>query len=291
MTKGSSTLDYFRITVPYYIPIAIMGIFVGIATSGGAFNFNVLLSFVSISAMIAAFNTFNGVTDFKIDLINKPYRPIPAGKMTRSNASLYSLILYAISLIIAFQLTLQYFQIAILTSIVTILYSFPLVRLRKRFIISNLCGAVIYGLLCPLLGWSLMPSNPLPIYILGFTFLFALSLSMSKDFEDFIGDKAYRIKTIPVVLSIEKAKLLSVIMLSLSFAYLVSVAVLGLIEIRYLLIIITLPGFIALIRRMYQDHKRFYNSIEERRIAKRIFLMLMGLAILVEFLIGIVALF
>lgn len=291
MTKGSSASDYFRITVPYYIPIAIMGIFVGIATSGGAFNFNVLLSFVSISAMIAAFNTFNGVTDFKIDLINKPHRPIPAGKMTRNTASLYSVILYAISLAVAYQLTFQFFQITILTSIITILYSFPLVRLRKRFIISNLCGAVIYGLLCPLLGWSLMPSNPLPIYILGFTFLFALSLSMSKDFEDFIGDKAYRIKTLPVVLGIEKAKLLSTIMLSLSFAYLVSVAVLGFIEIRYLLIIITLPGFIALIRRMYQDHKRFYNSMEERRIAKRIFLILMGLAILVEFLIGIVALF
>lgn len=291
MTKGSSKMDYFRITVPYYIPIAIMGIFVGIATSGGVFNYNVLLSFVSISAMIAAFNTFNGVTDFKIDLINKPYRPIPAGKMTRSNASLYSLILYAISLAVAYQLTFQFFQITILTSIITILYSFPLVRLRKRFIISNLCGAVIYGLLCPLLGWSLTPSNPLPIYILVFTFLFALSLSMSKDFEDFIGDKAYRIKTIPVVLGIEKAKLLSTIMLSLSFAYLIIASVSGLIETRYLLVVITLPGFIALIRRMYQDHKRFYNSIEERKVAKRIFLMLMGLAILVEFLIGIVALF
>jgi geranylgeranylglycerol-phosphate geranylgeranyltransferase len=241
--------------------------------------------------MIAAFNTFNGVTDFKIDLINKPHRPIPAGKMTRNTASLYSAILYAISLAIAYQLTFQYFQITILTSIITILYSFPLVRLRKRFIISNFCGALIYGLFCPLLGWSLMPSNPLPIYILGFTFLFALSLSMSKDFEDYIGDKAYRIKTIPVVLGIEKAKLLSVIMLGLSFAYLVSVSILGLIDVRYLLIIITLPGFIALIRRMYQDHKRFYNSMEERRIAKRIFLILMGLAILVEFLIGIVALF
>lgn len=291
MTKGSSTSDYAKVTVPYYIPIAIMGIFVGIATSGGAFNFNVLLSFVSISAMIAAFNTFNGVTDFKIDLINKPYRPIPAGKMTRNTASLYSAILYAISLAIAYQLTLQYFQVTILTSIITILYSFPLVRLRKRFIISNLCGAVIYGLLCPSLGWALMPSNPLPIYILGFTFLFALSLSMSKDFEDLIGDKAYRIKTIPVVLGIEKAKLLSSVMLILSFAYLVVIALLGLIQTQYLLIIITLPSFIALIRRMYQDHKRFYNSMEERKVAKRLFLILMGMAILVEFLIGIIALF
>jgi geranylgeranylglycerol-phosphate geranylgeranyltransferase len=291
MTKGSSTLDYFRITVPYYIPIAIIGIFLGIATSGGIFNYNVLLSFVSVAALVAAFNTFNGVTDLKIDLINKPHRPIPSGKITRKTASLYSVILYIICLIIAYSLTVQFFQITILAVIITILYSFPPVRLRKRFIISNLCGATIYGLLCPLLGWSLTPLNPLPIYILIFTFLFALSLSMSKDFEDYIGDKAFRIGTIPVVLGIEKAKLISTIMLSLSFAYLVSVAVLGFIEIRYLLIIITLPGFIALIRRMYQDHKRFYNSIEERRIAKRIFLILMGLAILVEFLIGIVALF
>lgn len=291
MTKGSSASDYLRITVPYYIPIAIMGIFVGIATSGGVFNFNVLLSFVSISAMIAAFNTFNGVTDFKIDLINKPNRPIPAGKMTRKTASLYSVILYAISLAIAYQLTLQYLLITTLIGIVTILYSFPLIRLRKRFIISNLCGAVIYGLLCPSLGWALIPSNPLPIYILGFTFLFSLSLSMSKDFEDFIGDKIHRIKTMPVVLGIERAKLVSTVMLTLSFLYLITVSVLGLIKIDFLLVTITLIGFILLIRRMYQDHKRFYNSMEERKIAKRIFLMLMGLALLVEFLIGIIALF
>jgi geranylgeranylglycerol-phosphate geranylgeranyltransferase len=291
MSKGSSTTDYVKVTVPYYIPIAIMGIFVGIATSGGIFNYNALLSLISIAALVAAFNTFNGVTDFKIDLINKPHRPIPSGKITRKIASLYSGILYIISLSIAYQLTSQYFQITFLTAIITILYSIPLIRLRKRFIISNLCGAIIYGLLCPLLGWALIPSNPLPIYILGFTFLFALSLSMSKDFEDYIGDKVHRIKTMPVVFGIEKAKLISTIMLTLSFVYLIVVSVSGLMETQNLLIVITLPGFIALIRRMYKDHKRFYNSIEERRIAKRIFLMLMGLAILVEFLIGIIALF
>jgi len=114
---------------------------------------------------------------------------------------------------------------------------------------------------------------------------------MSKDFEDYIGDKAYRIKTMPVKLGIDKAKLLSSLLLILAFAYLIAVALLGLVETQYLLIIIILPGFIALIRRMYQDHKRFYNSMGERKVAKRIFMILMGLAILVEFLIGIIALF
>lgn len=291
MVKGNLLFDYLKITVPYYMPIAIIGIFVGIATSGGVFGYNALLSFVSVAALIAAFNTFNGVTDFMIDLINKPQRPIPSGKISRKAALLYSFILYALSLLIAYQLTVQFFQISVLTVIVTIFYSIHPIRLRKRFIISNICGATIYGLMCPLLGWALTPMSPLPIFILVFTFIFALALSMSKDFEDYIGDKAYTMKTMPVVLGIEKAKLLSTIILALSFVYLIAASALGLIKIQYLFIIVTLPGFVLLIREVYRDHKRFYNSIQERKVAKRIFFILMGLATLVEFLIGIVAMF
>jgi geranylgeranylglycerol-phosphate geranylgeranyltransferase len=291
MSKGVSVTDYLEITVPYYIPIAIIGIFVGIATSGGTFNYNVLLSFASITALIAAFNTFNAVTDLKIDIINKPHRPIPSGKITGKIALFYSTILYFISLTIAYFITTSYFQITAITCIITFLYSAPLIRLRKRFLVSNFCGAVIYGLLCPLLGWAINPSNLIPTYILGFTFLFALSLSLSKDFEDYIGDKVFRIKTIPVVLGIQTAKFLSTTMLILSFCYLIVISVLGFIEIQYLLVILTLPGFILLIREVYKDHKRFYNSIQERKVAKRIFFMLISLAALVEFLIGIVALF
>jgi len=152
MSKGSSVSDYFKITVPYYIPIAIMGIFVGIATSGGVFNYSVLFSFVSVTALIAAFNTFNGVTDFKVDLINKPKRPIPAGLITRNTAAVYASILYIVSLSTAYQITAQFFQLTVLTSFITFMYSFPLTSLRKKFLVSNLCGAVIYGLLCPLMG-------------------------------------------------------------------------------------------------------------------------------------------
>jgi geranylgeranylglycerol-phosphate geranylgeranyltransferase len=242
-----------------------------------------------VVALVAAFNTFNGVTDFKIDLINKPYRPIPSGKVSRNFALAYSEFFYIVSLFIAYQLTLQFFQIMLLSSIVTIFYSLPVISLRKRFLISNLSGAILYGVLCPLAGWALMPTNPIPFFILGFTFLFSLSLSMSKDFEDFIGDRVYKIKTIPVVLGVGKAKILSTLMLSLSFAYLIVLAALGLIKIQYLLAIITLPAFVMLIRRMYKYHQSFYNSIEDRKFARRIFLMLMGLAILVEFSIGIIA--
>ena len=290
MTKGNLLPSFLEITVPYYMPIAILGIFVGVTTGGGSLDYNVFLSFISVVALVAAFNTFNGVTDFKIDLINKPHRPIPSGKISRNSALMYSEIFYFISMWVAYQLTAQFFQIMVLSSVITVLYSFPAIRLRKRFIISNLCGAILYGLLCPMAGWALVPANPLPIYILGFTFLFSLSLSMSKDFEDFIGDRVYGMRTMPVALGIEKAKLISTLILSLSFVYLTAIILLGFIEVQYILVILTLPAFILLIRRMYKNNKSFYNSIEDRKIAKKIFFMLMGLAILVEFLIGIIAL-
>jgi geranylgeranylglycerol-phosphate geranylgeranyltransferase len=249
------------------------------------------LSFVSVSLLIAAFNTFNAVTDLNIDAINKPQRPIPKGKISRKYALFYSFVLYFLSLAIAYLLTPQYFMLTSLTAIVTILYSIPIIRVRKRFLISNFSGAVIYGLLCPLLGWSITPENPIPSYMLGFTFLFALSLSLSKDFEDYIGDKVFRIKTMPVVLGVRAAKFLSSFMLIGSFAYLISASILGLIKIQYLFLILTLPVFILLIMKIYKNHGRFYNSVEERRVARKIFYMLMFMAIIVEFLIGSIAIF
>jgi geranylgeranylglycerol-phosphate geranylgeranyltransferase len=283
--------EYIRITVPYYIPIALIGVFLGIAASGGIFDINVLLSFISINFLITAFNNFNAVTDLKIDAINKPYRPIPKGKISRESALVYSFLLYIFSLTTAYFITSQYFILTAITALITIFYSMPIIRIRKRFLISNFSGAIIYGLLCPLLGWSISSSNQIPVYILGFTFLFALSLSLSKDFEDYIGDKVFRIKTMPVVLGIKTAKFLSSLMLIVSFVYLVTVSTVGLIKLQYLFLIVTLPAFIVLIMKIHKNHGKFYNSVEERMVAKKIFYMLMVMAIIVEFLIGYIAIF
>ena len=96
--------NYLRIMVPYYIPIAIVGAFVGITGSGGIFDFNILLSFLSLSLLVGAFNTFNGIADYRIDKINKPKRPVPSGRISRKVAFLYAIILYTLSLSIASQI-------------------------------------------------------------------------------------------------------------------------------------------------------------------------------------------
>jgi len=283
--------NYIRVTVPYYIPIAIMGAFVGITSSGGIFNYSIILAFLSLTFLVAAFNTLNCVIDVNVDKINKPYRPIPAGKISRKNALIYSLILYALSLAIACQLTLEFFLIILASTILTISYSIPKIRFKKRLLVNNLTGGIFYGLLCPLSGWALTPINPVPIYLIIFVFFLSLSLSVTKDFEDVIGDKAYAIKTIPTTFGIRNAARLFSILIVFSFVYMMFLVGFNVIKSEFIFSILMLPAFLYLIKKVYEKPKSFYNGIDERSTARRIFFMLVGLGILLELLIGIIAIF
>lgn len=284
-------LKYVRVTVPYYIPLALAGAFVGITISGGMLNLSALSAFLSLTFLVAGFNVYNGITDFKIDLINKPYRPIPSGKITRKQAFAYTIILYVLSWIFAYQLTKEFFIIIMISTLITTLYSIPGIRLRKRFLWSNFSGAIFYGILCPLAGWSLMPLNPIPIYIIAFIFLLAFSLSITKDFEDLLGDRIYANKTIPVVLGSRTASFLTATVLIISFTYLYSAITLEMIERQYLLTILLIPGFLYLIRKMYKDSNGNYRFSNEKTKSRTIFFTLIGLGVLVEIIIGIIAMF
>lgn len=283
-------LEYLKVTVPEHILLAIGGAFVGLAVSGGTLGFNVILAFISLALLVAGFNTFNGVTDFKVDLINKPHRPIPSGKITRQNATLYSIIIYAIGLYIAFNLTSQYLIIYSISVILSILYSLPIIRLRKRFLINSISVTTLYGLLCPLAGWALMPSNPVPIYLLAFLLLFGFSLSITKDFEDFMGDKVYSNKTIPVIIGSKGAVFITSITLIISFVYLMLAINMGLLQREFLIIILLIPAFIYLIHKMRSEDNHNHYSNEKAK-SRKIFATLMILGVIVEFLIGIIALF
>ena len=283
-------LEYFKVMVPEHSLLAIGGAFVGIAVSGGIINYNALLAFISLVLLVGGFNTFNGVTDFKIDLINKPFRPIPSGKINRKNATLYSILLYTIGLYISYHLTQQYVLIYSIAVILSIIYSLPIIRLRKRFLINSLTVTILYGLLCPLAGWSLMPTNPIPVYLLVFLLFFGFSLSITKDFEDYLGDKVYSNRTVPVLLGPKSAMFITSTTLIISFIYLLLAIIMGLFEEQFIIVILLMPGFLYLIHKMYSGNNHSHYSNDKSK-SRMIFIILMSLGILVEFLIGIIALF
>ncbi len=282
---------YIKITVPYYIPVAIVATFVGITTSGGIFDFNALLAFLSLSLLVGAFNTFNGIADHRIDEVNKPYRPIPAGKISKKAAFFYAASLYCISLTISSQLGTEFFLIAVLSMVITLFYSIPVVRLKKRFLWSNVAGAVFYGLLCPLAGWSLTPTNLIPCHLIGFLFLLTLSLSITKDFEDIKGDRAYSMETFPIKLGVKGSVLVTSVTLMISFAYMTFLICLNFLATKFVVILLAVPAFLFLIQKMCLKPKGAHQSANGGVGDRKLFFTLIGLGVTVEFLVGLLSIF
>ena len=120
-----------------------------------------------------------------------------------------------------------------------------------------------------------MASNPIPYLFLIFLFIFGFGLSITKDFEDVLGDRAHSIRTIPVEYGMKGAAKIASILIIFSFFYILLLVSLDLIKQEFILVLLSLPLFIYLIEKMYKEPKEFYKSIGERSVARRIFHILM----------------
>lgn len=155
------------------------------------------------SVLNGASNAYNQVYDLKIDRINRPERPIPAGKLSVKQALRFAYILYALGLIIAFLISVLFFVITAICLIITTLYSTPPIYLKKRFLISNITIALCQSWLFVLAGWVIYPfTNPLEptFWFIGTVlFIFLMGACGTKDFTEIEGDRRYGMKTLPVL--------------------------------------------------------------------------------------------
>jgi 4-hydroxybenzoate polyprenyltransferase len=166
----------------------------------------------------AASNAINGVYDTEIDKINKPYRPIPSGIITKNEARAVAWILYAIVLIRAGLLLRSEFSnwafafFVIIIMLITIIYSVPPLRLKKRLWVSNITIAFARGLLGFVAAWSIFGdpfSEATPWIIGGVMMIFLIGAITSKDFTDVKGDRTHGVRTLPVVYGVRKAAIIS----------------------------------------------------------------------------------
>lgn len=136
--------------------------------------------------------SFNSWTDRDIDRVNKPWRPVPSGKIKPSSAMIYSIILLVISCIYPFfifknHLTLSLF---LLMPFLGIIYSAPPLRLRKYSIPAVII--ISAGLTTPISLGYFMNSSHRSIYPFFITiFIYCLFIVPLKDIEDRDGDLKY----------------------------------------------------------------------------------------------------
>jgi 4-hydroxybenzoate polyprenyltransferase len=168
----------------------------------------------------AASNSLNAAYDVDIDKINKPYRPIPSGVVTKDEARSLAWILYLVTIWRAatvFRFTYSF--LVLLIMLITIGYSMPPLRFKQRLWISNLSVAWARGMLGFVAAWAIFddplrpyngwPFDPRPWAIGMIMFIFLTGATTTKDLTDIKGDRRFGMRTLPVVYGLRKAALYS----------------------------------------------------------------------------------
>lgn len=267
---------YLNLIVPAYIPMAITTFILGFVASNGKIilNLEFLLGAFSIIFIISAFNSFNAISDKEIDKINQPNRPIPKNELTENQALIFTIILYAIALLVSTAINTTFFVIALITVILTIAYSYPYINLKKKFIIGTLSVTILYAVLCFLMGWAIKPSENINFPILVFLFMIGYSLAITKDFMDVKGDYLYKAKTIPVKLGHLKSVTIVAILVTISFIFIIFLITQKFLDEKFFYALSIFP--LMLLNIAYTKEKDYLNS---RKIFNRSILLLILLEI------------
>lgn len=233
----------------------------------------------------AASNCMNAAFDAHIDRINKPYRPIPRGFVTRDEASSLAFFLYFFAIIRALLINIQFGSLVIIITVITLYYSMPPIRFKKRLWVSNISIAVARGMLGFVAAWSIFGdiNDPTPWVIGGILFIFLVGATTSKDFTDVEGDRAFNIRTLPVVYGPKRAALITGPFFILPFV-LISLGVLRgylIDEANYLLVLVVWGIYVMVLLRNHATERdpNFENSPVWKHMYLMLFALQMGFAV------------
>ena len=168
-----------------------------------SFNVPIILAMLAVFFETAAGNVINDYFDYNIDLINKPERPIPSGRISLTAGRNYGYLLFLLGTLCGFLISFLTdnwipFVIVLIADVVLYLYAY---KLKTAPLIGNLTVGFMTGFGFVFGGFCL--NNPTiiltSIYLGFFAFVMTTARELVKDIEDMEGDKAEGAKTLPIL--------------------------------------------------------------------------------------------
>jgi geranylgeranylglycerol-phosphate geranylgeranyltransferase len=138
----------------------------------------------------AAGNVINDYFDIEADRLNRPERPIPSERVSVKGALAYSIILFALGIILAAFTTNLAFVIALFNSFILFVYSWSL---QHKTFFGNFSVAYLTGSTF-LFGGAAVGNIQLPLIFGLLAGLTTFSREIFKDLEDIEGDKQLFLK-------------------------------------------------------------------------------------------------
>lgn len=177
----------------------------------------VILAMITVFFETAAGNVINDYFDYNIDLINKPERPIPSGRISLKNGRNYAYFLFLAGTVCGFlisYLTNNWipFIIVLIADVILYLYAY---KLKYTPLIGNLAVGFMTGFGFVFGGFTI--NNPhivmISLYLGFFAFVMTTARELAKDIEDIEGDKADGARTLPILIGTKIPALISAILI------------------------------------------------------------------------------
>jgi len=157
-----------------------------------------------------ASNAVNQIFDLEIDRVNKPDRPLPAGRLTVAEAWIVAAVTAAAALGIAAWLNTTTLAIVAFTALVVYAYSGPPFRTKRFWWAANPTIAIPRGTLLFVAGWTAVDGDQrlgsMLLWVLGAMYgLFVLGAATTKDYADMKGDESQGCITLPIRFGVRRS--------------------------------------------------------------------------------------
>ena len=187
-----------------------------------SFTLPIILAMLAVFFETAAGNVINDYFDYNIDLINKPERPIPSGRISLKAGRNYGYLLFLLGTVCGFLISFLTsnwipFAIVLIADVVLYLYA---CKLKSTPLIGNLTVGFMTGFGFVFGGFAI--NNPTiiltSIYLGFFAFVMTTARELIKDIEDMEGDKSEGAKTLPILYGEKPTAILAVILIIIDCA-------------------------------------------------------------------------
>ncbi len=212
---------YMMLTRPHNLLATIITTLIGwliIFTKTQCNVINPILPVLTVMLAAASGYVINDYFDAEVDTVNKPYRPIPSGAVSRVEALIFSIVLALIAVALSLMSGPISFTFVILNIVLLFAYSY---KLKELGFLGNVvvafegAASIVYGGLAtsePLGRIELVNQTYLPAL---YAFLLLLGREVVKTIEDYRADALRNVKSLPRVLGIRRASVVaSIILLS-----------------------------------------------------------------------------
>ena len=188
-----------------------------IAIIDKTFSIPIVLAMAAVFFETAAGNVINDYFDYNIDLVNKPERPIPSGRISLKNGRNYAYLLFLAGTICGFLISYMTsnwipFAIVLIADAVLYLYAY---KLKATPLIGNLAVGFMTGFGFVFGGFCINNPNIVmtSIFLGFFAFVMTTAREIIKDIEDVEGDKKDGAKTLPIMIGKKTPAILAAILI------------------------------------------------------------------------------